>query len=124
MATLPTCKLAISIYPAFAYDASGGGGTAVTTHPASDAADLPAGVPPPPASATALAFNPATVTIPTLNWRTTRFLGLPLPPAWRLQSRPAPWAAGSTGRPARPPWPSRPTSSSPRSACTGRPSSL
>lgn len=88
MATLPTCKLAISIYPAFAYDASGGGGTAVTTHPASDAADLPAGVPPPPASATALAFNPATVTIPTLNWRTTRYLGLPLPPGLEIAVTP------------------------------------
>jgi len=87
MSTQATCKLAISIYPAFTYDASGGGGIAVTTHPAS-AADLPPGVPPPPPSATALAFDPAAVTIPTLNWRTTRFLGLPLPPGLEIAVTP------------------------------------
>jgi hypothetical protein len=87
MTTLSSCKLAISIYPAFAYDASGGGGGAVTTHPASEA-DLPPGVPPPPPTATALAFNPSTVTIPTLNWRTTRFLGLPLPPGLEIAVTP------------------------------------
>jgi len=86
MVTLSTCKLAISIYPPFAYDATGGGGVAVAT-PAS-AASLQSTVPPPPPTATALAFDPASVTIPPLTWRNTRYLGVPLPPGIQIAVTP------------------------------------
>ena len=34
------------------------------------------------------AFTPATLTFPTLNWRTTRYLGLPLPPGLEIAGTP------------------------------------
>ena len=99
MATLSTCKLAISIYPPFAYDANGGGGAAVATSPAT-ATSLPSTVPPPPPTATALAFDPAALTIPALTWRNTRFLGLPLPPGLQIAVTPVRlggWVDRATG---------------------------
>lgn len=65
--TRPACRLAISVYPSFAYDASGGGGVATATK---DGAT----------GRTALTFAPDAVAIPRLDWRTTRFLGVPLLP--------------------------------------------
>ena len=67
-------RLAISVYPPFAYDATGGGGVARVTRGAG--------------GRTALAFDAATVSIPPLDWRSTRFLGLPLPPGLRIDIKP------------------------------------
>jgi len=61
------CGLVIGRYPRFGYDAKGGGGTAQMGP--SDAEGWQA-----------LLFDPASLLIPDLNGRTTRFLGLPLPP--------------------------------------------
>lgn len=100
MSTLSTCKLAISIYPPFSYDATGGGGAAVASSPASTAT-LPASVPPAPPAATALAFDPSRLTIPSLTWRTTRFLGLPLPPGLEIAVTPlnlAGWVDRESGQ--------------------------
>jgi len=61
------CGLAIGRYPRFGYDARGGGGRAQLG----------------PVEASgwqALVFTPGSLVIPDLNGRTTRFLGLPLPP--------------------------------------------
>lgn len=64
LSTLAGCRLVIGRYPAFRYDGRGGGGP---------------GLRPAPESA-AIRFPPEQLTIPPLNGRTTRFLGLPLPP--------------------------------------------
>jgi hypothetical protein len=101
MATRTGCKLAIAVYPAFTYDASGGGGTAVASPASAPDPPLPPSVPPPPPGALALTFDPARVAIPALNWRTARFLGLPLPPGLEIAIRPvrlAGWVDRASGR--------------------------
>lgn len=74
-ATLRTrpSRLCISIYPPFAYNATGSLGAAQVT------AKVPAGA---PEGALGLAFD--SIDVPPLDWRTTRFLGLPLPPGLRI----------------------------------------
>jgi hypothetical protein len=69
------CGLAIGAYPHFSYDASGGGGTG----------ELGPG---PADSPRTVSFEPATLLIPPLNWRTTRVLGLPLPPGLEIAIAP------------------------------------
>lgn len=67
------CGLAIGRYPRFRYDASGGNGTAIGT----------------PGNGTLeLVFDPSQLSIPALNWRTTRVLGLPLPPGLQIAIEP------------------------------------
>jgi hypothetical protein len=66
------CGLAIGRYPRFGYNASGGGGLARLG-------------PPDPAGWQSLDFDPSTLTIPPLDFRTTRCLGLPLPPGLRIE---------------------------------------
>ena len=65
--TLAGCALAIGGYPRFDYDASGGRGVGWLAE--ADASGVQG-----------LRFDPAGLRIPPLHWRTTRFLGLPLPP--------------------------------------------
>ncbi|MFN9924149.1 MAG: hypothetical protein ACK55H_08980 [Cyanobacteriota bacterium] len=65
--TLAGCGLAIGGYPRFRYDASGGGGLGLVS----------AGAGP---GRNGLRFAPEGLQIPALESRTTRFLGLPLPP--------------------------------------------
>ena len=75
MQTQSGCGLAIGRYPRFRYDASGGGGgAALGPH------DRGGWQP--------LSFEPAALSIPDLSWRTTRFLGLPLPPGLRIAVHP------------------------------------
>lgn len=69
------CGLAIGRYPRFRYDARGGGGPAALGTPDRD------GWQP-------LLFEPATLRIPALTGRTTRFLGLPLPPGLAIAVHP------------------------------------
>ena len=73
--TLPGCGLAIGGYPRFRYNASGGGGIA-TLGPLDRGGWQP------------LSFDPVALTIPALSWRTTRFLGLPLPPGLSIAVHP------------------------------------
>ncbi|MFM7643148.1 MAG: hypothetical protein ACKO45_16585 [Cyanobium sp.] len=75
LATEAGCALAIGPYPRFRYDGSGGGGLAIAGEPLAD------GWQP-------LVFDPATLTIPPLSTRTTRFLGLPLPPGLQIAIAP------------------------------------
>ncbi|WP_216916505.1 MULTISPECIES: hypothetical protein [unclassified Synechococcus] len=79
--TLAGCGLAIGAYPRFRYDARGGGGLGKLT-----AAD-PAGMGIGPGTGS-LCFDPAGLRIPPLDWRTTRFLGLPLPPGLAITIHP------------------------------------
>jgi hypothetical protein len=67
LTTQAGCALVIGRYPRFSYDANGGGGRAQQGPCDADGWQ-------------ALVFDPASLVIPELNWRTTRFLGLPLPP--------------------------------------------
>lgn len=67
------CGLAIGRYPRFRYDARGGSGRA-TCSPVDDTLEI--------------AFAPAELSIPPLNWRTTRVLGLPLPPGLQITIEP------------------------------------
>ena len=64
LSTLSGCRLAIGRYPQFRYNASGGGGLSTPLSPDSHS----------------LIFPADQLCIPPLNWRSTRFLGLPLPP--------------------------------------------
>lgn len=65
--TLAGCGLVIGAYPRFRYDARGGGGVGLLSEGDS-------------AGSQRLRFDPDALHIPPLHWRTTRFLGLPLPP--------------------------------------------
>ncbi|MCP9859529.1 MULTISPECIES: hypothetical protein [unclassified Cyanobium] len=65
--TLAGCGLVIGAYPRFRYDARGGGGVGRLTGRDDNGLQ-------------ALRFEPTALQIPPLHWRTTRFLGLPLPP--------------------------------------------
>jgi hypothetical protein len=72
--TLAGCGLVIGAYPRFRYDARGGGGLGRLTEDGN--------------GAQVLRFDPAALSIPPLNWRTTRFLGLPLPPGLAITIHP------------------------------------
>ncbi|MCP9834998.1 MULTISPECIES: hypothetical protein [unclassified Cyanobium] len=65
--TLAACGLVIGAYPRFRYDARGGGGVGRLSEGDSTGSQR-------------LLFDPDALNIPPLHWRTTRFLGLPLPP--------------------------------------------
>ncbi|CAK6689286.1 hypothetical protein I1E95_08965 [Synechococcus sp. CBW1107] len=67
LSTLADCGLAISGYPRFRYDARGGGGSGRLGQPAGD-------------GSRPLRFQPDGLRIPPLDWRSTRVLGVPLPP--------------------------------------------
>jgi hypothetical protein len=70
LATLRDCRLAIGAYPPFRYDARAGGGNG----------HLDAASPSEPQGRQQLRFEPDTLTIPPLDWRSTRLFALPLPP--------------------------------------------
>lgn len=69
------CGLAIGAYPRFRYDARGGGGIASLGQ--SDAHGWQS-----------VRFDPERLPIPTLSWRNTRVLGLPLPPGLSISIEP------------------------------------
>jgi len=73
--TLAGCGLKIGRYPRFRYDASGGGGSA--TRGGHDRGGWQP-----------LSFEATALVIPALSWRTTRCLGLPLPPGLRITIHP------------------------------------
>ncbi len=78
------CGLAIGRWPRFRYDASGGGGLGCCGEPLGEEQQWgvdPEGWQP-------LGFTPQALRIPPLNGRTTRFLGLPLPPGLAITISP------------------------------------
>jgi hypothetical protein len=77
LTTLENCGLAIGRYPHFRYDARGGGGIALAPP-----GERPAAGPWP------VHFDPARLRIPDLSWRTTRILGVPIPPGVRIAIEP------------------------------------
>ena len=66
LSTLRGCQLAIGRYPAFRYDGTGGGGPGISLSQAGRQRRLE--------------FPADDLIIPPLDWRSTRWLGLPLPP--------------------------------------------
>jgi len=70
--SLEGCRLTIGSYPAFTYNASGGGGKA-TLHPSQKNNLL------------YVSFSSKTFSIPPLTSRTTKFLSLPLPPGFKIE---------------------------------------
>lgn len=75
LTTAAGCQLAIGHYPRFDYNACGGGGEGSL-----EAADGDGWC--------GLTLDPNGLTIPPLDWRSTRFLGLPLPPGLRITIEP------------------------------------
>ncbi|KAL3647390.1 hypothetical protein CASFOL_008358 [Castilleja foliolosa] len=71
--TLGDCKLGISRYPDFSYNAKGGQGSGTATR-ASD-----------PKDEVFVDFDVETLYIPPLSTATTKFLGLPLPPFLKIE---------------------------------------
>lgn len=64
--TRSDCELAVSIYPMFKYNALGGGGVGTATRVSGDTWKV--------------VFDPASVVIPALNYRTSSVLNIPIPP--------------------------------------------
>ena len=81
LTTLDGCSLAIGRYPRFRYDGRGGGGPGTCG---------PLG----PDGQRAISFDPADLRIPPLCSRTTRWLGLPLPPGLAIAIDPERLAGG------------------------------
>ncbi|GFP87684.1 hypothetical protein PHJA_000912100 [Phtheirospermum japonicum] len=71
--TLGACKLGISRYPDFAYNAEGGQGSGTATRASESAANE-----------VSVDFDVKTLYIPPLSTATTKFLGLPLPPFFKI----------------------------------------
>lgn len=102
LTTLDDCGLVIGRYPRFRYNASGGGGTSA---PRLEGDNV---------------LFPGQLTIPPLDWRSTRFLGLPLPLASRSASNPSSWRARSTATAVR--WPCVSARASASGSSWGQPS--
>ncbi len=72
LTSLKGCRLAIGSYPHFYYNATNGGGKASVLE--NNRINIKH-----------IKFSPETFSIPPLNWRTTRFLGVPLPPGLKIK---------------------------------------
>jgi len=70
--SLSHCELVIGDYPSFHYDARGGGG--ITTQNKTE-----------DNGSQSVSFDPESFRIPPLNWKTTKFLGLPMPPGLEIE---------------------------------------
>lgn len=66
LSTLSDCSLAVSIYPTFSYNAAGGGGMGRIVSREGDIATVE--------------FDPTTLSIPTIDYKSTKVLGIPIPP--------------------------------------------
>ncbi|MCP9816423.1 hypothetical protein KBY76_07035 [Synechococcus sp. GreenBA-s] len=85
LSTLAGCGLAIGAYPRFRYDARGGGGLGQLAAAMGPGGGGDGGEGPGPR---ALRFEPSGLRIPDLDGRTTRWLGLPLPPGLAIAIAP------------------------------------
>jgi len=74
MKSMDNSELAVGIYPTFTYDARGGGGVATTK-------DLGNGK-------LHVTFDPHTLFIPDVNYKTAKFLGAPMAPPFKIRIEP------------------------------------
>jgi len=74
LSTLADCKLAVSVYPTFSYDASGGGGVA-TLRDLGDGKYF-------------ASWDANQLDIPPLDYRSTKVLGIPIPPPLKIVIKP------------------------------------
>jgi hypothetical protein len=74
LSTLSDCELAVSVYPTFAYNASGGGGVGVVSKRADGLLDVE--------------WDAAALNIPAISYSTSKVLGVPLPPPLRIEIKP------------------------------------
>lgn len=70
MRTLADCQLAVSVYPTFAYDAAGGGGTGSVTQGEDGLLHL--------------SFDPTALAIPPINAQHASIIGIPVPPPFNI----------------------------------------
>jgi len=75
--SLNGCELAIGSYPKFQYNATSGGGEGQITSKDDKGVLI-------------IVFNPETFVIPSLNWRTTKILGVPMLPGLEIKVIPQP----------------------------------
>ncbi len=68
---MKNCELSIGSYPKFEYDARGGGGEAILISKG--------GI-----GKYSIVFDPNNFEIPSLNWRTTKFIGIPMLPGLEI----------------------------------------
>ncbi|CDP05252.1 unnamed protein product [Coffea canephora] len=78
--TLASCKLGISVYPDFEYNAEEGSGSGMGTNRNTDSNESDGDI--------FVDFDLNTLYIPPLTTATTRFMGLPLPPFLRIDIAP------------------------------------
>lgn len=71
LSTLSDCSLAVSIYPTFSYNASGGGGVGRIVSQDGDIATVE--------------FDIESLSIPPIDYRSTKVLGIPIPPPLSIQ---------------------------------------
>ena len=69
--TLRDCSLAVSMYPTFAYNAAGGGGEGRVVAVDGDVL--------------AVEFDAASLQIPAIDYRSTKVVGVPIPPPLRIE---------------------------------------
>ncbi|KAL4535709.1 hypothetical protein Ndes2437A_g06406 [Nannochloris sp. 'desiccata'] len=69
--TLSDCKLAVSVYPTFGYNAGGGGGAGTVTQD-------------PSTGLLNVVFDPETLVIPPITSATSTVLGIPIPPPLKI----------------------------------------
>ena len=74
LSTLSDCELAVSIYPTFSYDASGGGGIGTVTRVDGNTAHV--------------VFDPTGLRIPPINYATSKILAVPIPPPLEIRITP------------------------------------
>lgn len=74
LSTLSDCSLAVSLYPTFSYNASGGGGVGRIVSQDGNIATVE--------------FDPASLYIPSIDYKTTKVLGIPIPPPLSIRILP------------------------------------
>ncbi len=73
--SLNGCKLSISNYPTFSYNAIGGGGEGIIQNDSTD-------------EFLSIVFNTSNFSIPPLNWKTAKILGIPILPGLEITIKP------------------------------------
>lgn len=104
--TLRDCSLAVSIYPTFAYNATGGGGRGRVLEVNGDVLTVE--------------FDATSLNIPPIDYRSTKVVGVPIPPPLKIEILPKSLKGTIDVRTGRPTWISMPSFSLTPGRCTTR----